>query len=83
MFRNLSDCIRRAHCRQKSMDARRAAPAMAIPLPSAATQQTRFLATTRRAKPLRSHGGVAGRLLWVAQRRTLRLALQLVEARCA
>ena len=83
MFSSLSDCIRRARCCQKAMDARRGVQAMAIPLPSAVTPQTRFLTATRRAGPLWAHCGVAGHLLWLAQRRVPRLALQPVEARRA
>ncbi|MGA9991572.1 MAG: hypothetical protein WBP86_04480, partial [Thiobacillaceae bacterium] len=39
------------------------------PLPSGATQQTRFLAATLRDGPIRAHPFVASRLQWPALRR--------------
>ena len=45
---SLSDFIRGMRCRQTGMDARRAARAMVVPLPSGATPQTPGLPTTLR-----------------------------------
>jgi hypothetical protein len=45
------------------------------PLPSGATQQTHFLATTLRDGPIRTHPFVASRLQWRALRRATLLGL--------
>jgi hypothetical protein len=71
MFSSLSGCIRRARCRQKAMDARRGAPAMAIPLPSAVNQKYRNI--KRRLFP---HGGVARRCHSPSYVASSRLALR-------
>jgi len=57
--------ISHLRCREKAMDARRVARARVIPLPSGATPQTRFLATTRRGGPIQALPFVAVRLLYL------------------